>query len=285
MSEELTAHFEEHGYAILPGLLSAGQIAEAHELRDRVLADWQYANNTKVVADAVGDLVERAPRFTLPILLDSRLVAFAEAIMGPRLQLDSVVLNADPAADESDRLGVVQWHRDRFGYLPPDGKYVAPMSVVVLCYLQDMDDDAGPLRVIPGSHRNPITLTPEEQTEPHDQELLVHTEAGDAVVIHHNLLHSGTKAVRPGERRFMGWIYNLSSLIHEDTFAGPNCRQLVADARKRNDRRLLRLLGEDPLIVPRQNSGFVSDERAEWREWLEEDERLAEPRSYTDVGA
>ena len=33
----------------------------------------------------------------------------------------------------------------------------------------------------------------------------------------------------------------------------------------------MRLLGDDPLIVPRQNSGFTNDDVADWKRWHDED--------------
>lgn len=60
------------------------------------------------------------------------------------------------------------------------------------------------------------------------------------------------------DRRFFGFIYNLSGLRQEDSFTGPNCTALLASARQTNDRRLAWLRGSDTLIFPRQNSELIS---------------------------
>jgi ectoine hydroxylase-related dioxygenase (phytanoyl-CoA dioxygenase family) len=204
--------------------------------------------------------------------------------MGPFAQLDSVVVNSDPPVPSEQRGLPVMWHRDRFGFVPP-GAYVRPASVVFLAYLQPMTDDAGPLRVIPGSHRDPRLLTPDDLYAPLPDEQLIHTEPGDAVAIHHNLLHAGTRNTSQADRRFLGFILNLSVLRAEDNFAGPNCRALASSARRDKDRRLLRLLGEDPLIFPRQNSGFTRGDEADWQRWRDEDAEHAGEAAVTAATA
>ncbi|HEY2578401.1 MAG TPA: phytanoyl-CoA dioxygenase family protein [Streptosporangiaceae bacterium] len=138
-----------------------------------------------------------------------------------------------------------------------------------------MTDAAGPLRVVPSSHRTARLLSGDELRTPLPDEALIRTEPGDVVAIHHNLLHSGTSNTSDRDRRFFGFIYNLSSLRSEDNFAGPNCRALLNSARRTNDRRLLRLLGEDPLIFPRQNSGFTTEHESDWQRWHDEDTTFA----------
>ena len=63
----------------------------------------------------------------------------------------------------------------------------------LLCYLQDMNAQTGPLRVIPASHLGaPPTPVGEATWLPHPQEQLLDLKAGDLVVIHSDLIHSGT---------------------------------------------------------------------------------------------
>ena len=40
----------------------------------------------------------------------------------------------------------------------------------------------------------------------------------------------------------------------------------------------MRLLGDDPLIFPRQNSGFTRDEQLDWAGWLADDREFAAER-------
>jgi ectoine hydroxylase-related dioxygenase (phytanoyl-CoA dioxygenase family) len=175
------------------------------------------------------------------------------------------------------------WHRDRLGSVP-DNQYVRPVSIVFISYLQHMSDEAGPLRVIPGSHRRHSLLDDTALFAQHSDEVLICAQPGDVIALHHNLLHSGSCNTSGQERRFFGFIYNLSTLRQEDNFAGPNCTAIIESARRANDRRLQRLLGNDPLIVPRQNSGFTRDHNIDWQQWRDEDLAFAaEARSASDL--
>jgi hypothetical protein len=271
---EHVATFEDQGYLHLRQVFSAEQITEYHHLRDRAVRDWQFTAGRAEVPDAVEGLVERYPRAGLTIVAHPLLLGIAEELMGPVVQLDSAVLAGDPPVDPRYRGQPVAWHRDRFGFFPT-GAYTRPLSIIVLIYLQAMTDDVGPLRVVPGSHIEPVVLSEAQREVPHPHEVLVRTAPGDAVMVHHNLLHSGTRNTSAHERRFVGLVYNISGLIHQDTFAGPNCQALIATARRTNDRRMLRLLGQDPLIIPRQNSGFRQPSEQSWRTWHQEDQAYA----------
>ena len=163
----------------------------------------------------------------------------------------------------------------------PKGFFLRPASFFFLSYLQLMTYAAGPLRVVPGSHRTARLLSGGELHAPLPEEVLIRTKPGDVVAIHHNLLHSGTRNTSDRDRRFFGFIFNLSSLRPEDNFAGPNCRALLDSARRSNDRRLLRLLGEDPLIFPRQNSGFTTEPQIDWQRWHDEDTAFAREAAAT----
>jgi ectoine hydroxylase-related dioxygenase (phytanoyl-CoA dioxygenase family) len=139
-----------------------------------------------------------------------------------------------------------------------------------------MTDAVGPLRIIPRSHREARMLRADQLHSVLPDEILVRTEPGDVVAIHHNLLHSATRNTSDHDRRFFGFIFQLSTLRPEDNFSGPNCRSLADSARRCLDRRLMRLLGEDPLIFPRQNSGFTASHEGDWHHWNEEDSAYAQ---------
>ena len=118
------------------------------------------------------------------------------------------------------------WHRDRWGRMP-SGAYERPLAFNAICYLQDLDDEYGPLRVLPGSHVEPIALAEEEIRKPHQDEQLIYMKAGDVVLTHNGLLHSGTPNTSGRKRYFFSVYYNISWLKHTDTFTGPNCQQLI----------------------------------------------------------
>ncbi|WP_282703825.1 phytanoyl-CoA dioxygenase family protein [Streptomyces sp. CC219B] len=190
------------------------------------------------------------------------------------MQLDSAVLFSADAEEPEAKGRPVHWHRDRFGYFPT-GAYVKPLLVISFTYLQEMTLEYGPLRVIPGSHRTPVRIPEDRLEEPHEDELLLHTSPGDVVLIHHNLLHSGTHSVSEGRRQFLGIGYNTSAMRHDESFTGPNVQALLKTARRTRDRRTLRLLGEDEMFNVRQNAGFTTPEQTAWEEWRRADDEHA----------
>lgn len=266
--------FEDQGFAHFQAVYTAGQVNAFDGLHADAVADWRFVDGSDVIPAAVSGLLERYPRHILPAVSHPLLLGFAEAVMGPFVQLDSAVLNVDSPGSHDMHLRPVMWHRDRFGSVPPN-VYARPVGVAFLVYLQAMTDEVGPLRVIPGSHREDRLIADEALYEPSVDELLVRTEPGDVVAIHHNLLHSGTRNCSSIDRRFFGFNYNLSTLRQEDNFAGPNCSSLRTSAEKTHDRRLARLLGNDTMIFLRQNSGFTKAHPEQWAEWAREDEEYA----------
>jgi len=110
--------FTEQGYACFRGVYSASQVETFHAIYERAVADWQFAAGTEDPPDAVGGLLERFPREVFPALTHPVLLGFAEAVMGPFVQLDSAVVNSDPPVTPDQRRQPVMWHRDRFGSVP-----------------------------------------------------------------------------------------------------------------------------------------------------------------------
>lgn len=271
--ESLDRHietFERDGYVHLRAVYPADQIAELHRMRDQAVRDWLFATGTSAVPEAIGDVLERFPRQGFDAVTNALPLGLAEAVMGPIVQLDSTVLVGCPSVSPDLRSQPVAWHRDRFGFFPV-GAYTPPQAIIGIAYLQEMTDDVGPLRIIPASHRHPVTVDLACRQEHQTGEHTVHTEPGDLVFLHHNLLHSGTRNVSGTERRFFGFTYSASCHTQQDNFSGPNCQALAATARRTHDRRILRLLGHDPLVDPRQNTGFVQPHTAYWPTWHDED--------------
>ena len=148
-----------------------------------------------------------------------------------------------------------------------------PLACNAITYLQDLTEEFGPLRVLPGSHRNIVAITADKSNLPHPEEVIVPVEAGDVVFTHSALYHSGTPNYSGQPRFFFSLYYNKSWLKCRDNHNGPAVQTIVQKARSNEDRRLMRLFGEDPLLFTRANSGFSRDDEIMWNEWIEEDRR------------
>ena len=108
----------------------------------------------------------------IPTLLD-----LLEGLMGPFVGLAGSGALVEPSCAEDRARRERVWHRDMWplpgwtdDYLPPDG-------VNVLTYLQG-GEAAGPLRVLPGSHRGRRGIPDDAVQQPHPDELAVRRRAG-----------------------------------------------------------------------------------------------------------
>jgi hypothetical protein len=76
------ADFTEQGYVHFTGVYTPAQVEKFHELHERAVADWQFANGTDEHPDAVAGLLERFPREIFLAVAHPLLLGFAEAVMG-----------------------------------------------------------------------------------------------------------------------------------------------------------------------------------------------------------
>lgn len=270
--EDLQQHLEEfkvQGYTIFENVYDQEMMGKWKEKHLQLQEDsfgakgreWWFANTC-----------ELAPQLMFPAVANPLILDFAELVMGPFVQLDNLTLAAFPSISKEEAKGKASgWHRDRWANMPISHDYFHPLSINAISYLQDLTDEFGPLRVIPGSHRLALGIAEEERTKPHAKELIVHMKAGDVVVTHNGLLHSGTPNSSGQSRYFFSVYLNKTWLKHTDNHSGPNVQRIIQEARSRNDHRTLRLFGVDDHLQQRANSGFhVADEKR-WAEWAAQD--------------
>lgn len=101
------------------------------------------------------------------------------------------------------------------------------------------------VRVIPRSHLG-LPPTPEgnDRWLPHPQEALLDLHAGDLVVLHSDLIHSGTPNASNSLRMYTSTYICRIGLPHRDDFNADVIRRYVAGARTSGDSRVLRFFGE-----------------------------------------
>ena len=267
----LEQHLEEFktiGFTLFPKMLDDDWVAQMRaafeEIADRIPNPDGSRSATFV------DVLEHKPDLVLSAMSNPRLLDFAEMIVGPHVQLESITYRRT-APQPADTKPVLGFHRDMFAEFPQEGVYHRPLLFNALSYLQDLDDENGPLRILPGTHMKAMSLTPEERTQPHPDEVILYPQAGDIAVFHNAMLHSGTANYSDDHRYLFFLTMNHSWLKHRANYTGPVSESVKARARHTGNRRLLRLLGEDPLFVPRANSGFNEPDEEMWKKWIGED--------------
>lgn len=209
-------------------------------------------------------------------LLNPTVLDFAEYVMGPFVQLDSMEITGFPSRPIDELNLVADWHRDAFSYSDTwandsnrihltSHPYTAPTACNCLTYLQDMNRSTGSLRVIPGSHLDYTHIAEDKRKKPHNREVLIELNAGDMIFTHNELLHSGSTNTSNETRYFVSIYFQRIGLPHRDRFDVPEINTLLQSARKRNDRRVQRLFGEDPLFFDREQkawSAMITEDRA-----------------------
>ena len=258
--------YERDGYVVLPNLYSTDQIEKWKKKHAELMGDYEGQT-------WFGNMLEYAPKLMWPAVCHPVILDFLEQVMGPFVQLDNLTLAAFPSVlTEETENKVSGWHRDRWAQFPQDEIYRRPSASNAISYLQDLTDDFGPLRVISGSHRHPVSIEDTKaRSQPHPDETLIYMKAGDVVVTHNGLIHSGTPNTSGQLRYFFSIYYNSSWLKHTDNHSGPLTQKILAEARSRNDYRHMRLVGEEPQLQARSNSGFLVPDRDRWQEWSDAD--------------
>ena len=266
--EEHLAEFKRDGFTLFPRMLDPAWIREMRDGFEELEGRVPNADGSRPAA--ITNLLEHKPEPVLRALSNERLLDFAEMLVGPHVQLESITFRRTPPQTDADG-AALGFHRDMFAFFPEDGVYHRPLLFNALSYLQDLTDETGPLRIIPGSHMRALRLSPEEARRPHPEEVIVYPRAGDTAVFHCSMLHSGSPN-RSSDYRYLFFLtFNHSWLKHRANYRGPVSQAVIAGARARNDRRLLRLLGVDDQFAQRANCGFLEPDEENWQRWIAED--------------
>ena len=205
--------FERDGFAVVPSLISRERVESLIEAVAPAVWDQdrrggrRYARRNLLLVAAVRELAEsREVRGVL------------EQILGPQAFAVRGLL-FDKTRDANWK---VPWHQDLaiavqrkaemegFGpwslkagvvhVQPP--RWVLEQMVTVRVHVDDCDEGNGPLRVVPGSHRDGVLSGGQiaERVRAHKPVALC-TSAGGAVVMRPLLLHASSAAVKAAHRR------------------------------------------------------------------------------------
>jgi len=270
-SSERIERYKELGYTVLENVFSE-ELMDSWRSRYDDMVSRATPPGSAAPKAWLSSTFELEPTLMLPAINNPEILDFVERIIGPLAQLDNLTFMAFPSVDRAEAEGrATLWHRDRFGRVPRGSDYVSPWSCNAITYLQDLTDEYGPLRIVPGSHRMPLTVASEDKHTPRSDELLLKVKAGDVVITHANLLHSGTPNTSGQPRYFLSVHYTRVGLRTLDNHNGPAAQMVLKWAKERQDRRVMRLFGEDPLFETRANAHFTVDEDTMWDNWIKED--------------
>ena len=226
---ETLASYKKNGYAIIRDFLPAETCAALRAIVDPALDVTGGENVGGMDRWGEGEFDGLGLALLHEYFVQRlELLDFVELLMGPFVQLDTLqILSREPPApsmeyiaqggNPSKQATQTSWHRDAFtlsqtwsapGETTPfrtqrnaDGvkAYTAPSACNCLVYLQEMNDDIGTFRVVPGSHLD-FTPTP-TQPGPPPGEVSPSIAMGDLLVLHCDVLHGGAQGMDPDRDR------------------------------------------------------------------------------------
>jgi len=183
LTHEEKAFFLEQGYLHVPGVLSGDYLHSISDEFDRVweLHQPRVSQHQLLQHRSFIDLIEHPP------ILERQ-----KAIFGSQVQLLQYdLLRQGPRSTASARY----WHRD-FTF-PGD----RPLAINTIVMLEDMTEERGPTRVVPGTHIGEQYPPQDKLREPLPGELGPHLKPGDAIFINGAIWHTGGRNNTDGVRR------------------------------------------------------------------------------------
>ncbi len=209
--------FDEDGYAIFGGLLSADQcqaIAQRISESERPRASTRNLLHDLICVKVATDLRSS--------------VAIAE-----QLGVAAVAVQCTLFDKSSERNWLVAWHQDLSipvaervlhpectGWSQKEGALFVqpPVSILeslvaIRVHLDDCTAGAGPLRVVPGSHRHGRLSRREARRQRETNgEVPCLAKRGDALLMRPLLLHASSKATAPSRRRVLHFLFGPAKL-------------------------------------------------------------------------
>ena len=246
--EELDS-LDEDGFLVRERAVEGDWLDELRSAIDK-LADAEWPRIRPYNDD---NLPERSWGAILRHLLDKdatfhRLIAWppalsvARAMMGPLIRVRGTHARITFAGQEPQD---IPWHQHlRVVPKPLPRWFSQPHAIDCLIYLDELNDETGPLSVIPGSHRWLDHEAPRQHYASLPDEKVLRMPAGSMVIIHANLWHRALPTLQ-GRRRMIILSYT-PSWLRESPHGGPApedglTRDLIADG----DREMRELLGHE----------------------------------------
>lgn len=221
--------YEEHGYVLLPELLTLAEVEALQNALAELLPESQglTANNEKFSVTPGDDGNYHVRRVFSPIqhhktfydmAFHSKILDAVENLIGPNIQLHHSKLNMKPPTSREARF---EWHQD-YPFFPHTNYDL----LAVLIHLDDATIDNGCIRIIPGSHKigprmhrfakdGAFSSQLEDKRVVDDPARWLYLEcpAGSVEIHHCNMLHSSTANLGAAPRSVLIFQYRSADNV------------------------------------------------------------------------
>ena len=224
ITPEQKQFFLEQGYLHLPAVLAGSDLTQMQAEFDRVWESEQPPVGTCKLL--------KHPAF-LKLVENPKILEVHRTFFGRGTQLLQYdLLRQGPRSEAAARA----WHRD---FTHP-GDY--PLAINTIVYFDDMTEEVGPTRVVPGTHRGTALPPPEMHHDPLPGEVAAYAKAGDVVFINAAIWHTGGRNTGDGLRRG-AYLYYGYWWLRPYSDIGPGKYELPWQALEGATQERLELLG------------------------------------------
>ncbi|WPH18262.1 phytanoyl-CoA dioxygenase family protein [Variovorax paradoxus] len=212
------ALLDEAGYALLPALLPAGHMNEIAESLEPWLQSTVGSRNLLAQPDCRGMAAQLKTQLAAIGLLGDDATAVQCTLFDKTADRNWLVaLHQDtsiPASGDPSDAAMPIAVKEGARYVQPPVDVLESL-LAVRVHLDDCGVDAGPLRVVPGSHRAGRLDGPAAQAMRDARGEAICTAArGDALAMRPLLLHASSRARLPVRRRILHFLFGPARLPH-----------------------------------------------------------------------
>jgi non-haem Fe2+, alpha-ketoglutarate-dependent halogenase len=228
LTEEQKRFYRENGYLIgLPPVYTPGEMRRINDELPPLLALLKPGESTKDIREWHEESL-----YLYEICMNPRILDLVEGILGP----DFYFWASNFFIKEPRTTATVGWHQDAYYWpMAPQGK-----TVTVWLAFDDVDEENGAMKIIPGSHLSGIikhrkseatdsvlTLELERGTFREDAAVQFRLKAGE-VSLHDDRAVHGSPA-NPSDRRRAGLTIRYTSTdVRNDMAVNPNFKAYLA---------------------------------------------------------
>jgi ectoine hydroxylase-related dioxygenase (phytanoyl-CoA dioxygenase family) len=206
---------DDNGFVSLADVLTPAEFTGLRAAVDAAMADGRLKVSDAELASN-NDVVYLDPAFEA-LARHERIVAVARRLIGHPIELQHAKFNAKPPT--ASAVGEVAWHQD-YPFYPHTNFDLVSCTI----HFDDEDEDAGPVRFMPGSHRRgPLSHLDEDGRFAYEIRAPEALDAAKAtpviglagfVSFHHALtVHMSQPKRRPGHRRLIVLQYRATDAV------------------------------------------------------------------------
>lgn len=195
VTEQGLANFQRDGFLVLPNAIAPDQAQRLIEATERIASDEGMKPGASGMF--LRHLMDKDEAF-VELLDHPQFLPVARLMLGPMVRALPVTARiAVPGAESQS----VDWHiHQRLVPKPMPAFFSLPIVIDTLIYLDDVDEETGPLQVVPGSH----LITDHgiaDHSADQDGQVTLMPRAGDAIMMHGNVWHRALPTTERGHRR------------------------------------------------------------------------------------